>query len=102
MDAFGLLKEYLAQSNQVPLAAAPMTRDSNSNLDNWAQAAPVETPAYPSYVADLTMDSTSSKDDQRPQKERDAVASTYLVQSKSVYGRGRQVYSWKKYFSGYP
>jgi hypothetical protein len=109
-------------------SSAPyMTREEepvfSSHTGHWAHVAPVETPAYPSYVADFGLDSTSSKAAaqpvlfkplkkapqlpsskwlQRPKKVRDQTASTYIVQSKGSYRRSRQKLSKKKYFSGFP
>ncbi|CAL8264556.1 unnamed protein product [Gadus morhua 'NCC'] len=138
-------------------SASYMTREEepvfSSHTGDWAHVAPVETPAYPSYVADFGLDSTSSKAAaqpvlfmplkkapqlpsskwlqiskeapqlpsskwlqgskkapqlpsskwlQRPKKVMDQSAATYLVQSKGGHIRGRQVFSMKKYFSGFP
>ncbi|CAL8283505.1 unnamed protein product [Boreogadus saida] len=108
-------------------SASYMTREEepvfSSHTGHWAHVAPVETPAYPSYVADFGLDSTSSKAAappvlfkppkkapqlprskwlQRPKKVRDQTASTYIVQSKGSYWRSRQMLSKKKYFSGFP
>ena len=106
LNAYGRAKQYSDGSNKVPLAAVPMTGKeaplSYSNSHYWFKAAPVENPAYPSNVADLTMDFTSRIDAQRPQEMSDMLTATYLVQSKSQYGHGSQVYSRKKFFSGYP
>ena len=108
-------------------SASYMTREEepvfSSHTGHWAHVAPVETPAYPSYVADFGLDSTSSKAAaqpvlfkplkkapqlpsskwlQRPKKVRDQTASTYIVQSKGSHRRSRQMLSKKKYFSGFP
>ena len=95
----------------------------SSYTGNWAQAAPVETLAYPSYVAGSTLDSTSSEAAaqpvsfqplkkapqlpstqllQRPKKVRDQSASTYIIQSKGGYRRSSKMFSKKKYSSGFP
>ncbi|XP_059929525.1 uncharacterized protein LOC132473414 [Gadus macrocephalus] len=108
-------------------SASYMTKEEqpvfSSHTGDWAHVAPVETPAYPSYVADFGLDSTSSKAAaqpvlfrplkkapqlssskwlQRPKKARDQTASTYIVQSKGSHRRSRQMLSKKKYFSGFP
>ncbi|CAL8239702.1 unnamed protein product [Gadus morhua 'NCC'] len=108
-------------------SASYMTREEepvfSSHTGHWAHVAPVETPAYPSDVADFGLDSTSSKAAaqpvlfkplkkapqlpsskwlQRPKKVRDQTASTYIVQSKGSHRRSRQMLSKKKYFSGFP
>ncbi|XP_056463750.1 uncharacterized protein LOC130403425 [Gadus chalcogrammus] len=108
-------------------SASYMTREEepvfSSHTGHWAHVAPVETPAYPSFVADFVLDSTSSKAAaqpvlfkppkkapqlpsskwlQRPKKVRDQTASTYVVQSKGSHRRSRQMLSKKKYFSGFP
>ncbi|CAL8237661.1 unnamed protein product [Arctogadus glacialis] len=108
-------------------SASYMTREEepvfSSHTGHWAHVAPVETPAYPSNVADFGLDSTSSKAAaqpvlfkppkkapqppsskwlQRPKKVRDQTASTYIVQSKGSHRRSRQMLSKKKYFSGFP
>ncbi|CAL8264555.1 unnamed protein product [Gadus morhua 'NCC'] len=108
-------------------SASYMTREEepvfSSHTGHWAHVAPVETPAYPSDVADFVLDSTSSKAAaqpvlfkplkkapqlpsskwlQRPKKVRDQTASTYIVQSKGSHRRSRQMLSKKKYFSGFP
>ncbi|XP_030205677.1 uncharacterized protein LOC115537783 [Gadus morhua] len=108
-------------------SASYMTREEepvfSSHPGHWAHVAPVETPAYPSDVADFGLDSTSSKPAaqpvlfkplkkapqlpsskwlQRPKKVRDQTASTYIVQSKGSHRRSRQMLSKKKYFSGFP
>ena len=108
-------------------SASYMTREEepvfSSHTGHWAHVAPVETPAYPSDVADFGLDSTSSKAAaqpvlfkplkkapqlpsskwlQRPKKVRDQTASTYIVQSKGSHRRSRQKLSKKKYFSGFP
>ncbi|XP_030205684.1 uncharacterized protein LOC115537789 [Gadus morhua] len=108
-------------------SASYLTREEepafSSHTGHWAHVAPVETPAYPSYVTDYGLDSTSSKAAaqpvlfkplkkapqlpsskwlQRPKKVRDQTASTYIVQSKGSHRRSRQMLSKKKYFSGFP
>ena len=108
-------------------SASYLTREEepafSSHTGHWAHVAPVETPAYPSDVADFVLDSTSSKAAaqpvlfkplkkapqlpsskwlQRPKKVRDQTASTYIVQSKGSHRRSRQMLSKKKYFSGFP
>ncbi|KAJ3601183.1 hypothetical protein NHX12_032156 [Muraenolepis orangiensis] len=100
-------------------SASYMTREeplfSNSAL--WVQAAPVESPASPSYGTELTLDSTSSEVAAQPayfkpvavpqlpstqqlatpQKVSKPVPSTYIVQFKGGYRRGSKVYSKSRY-----
>ena len=83
----------------------------------WAQAAPIETPAFPSYGSDVVLDSTSSKVASQPsrfhkvapqlpsthqlatpQEKRMSLPSTYIVQSSGRYGRGRNVNRNTRYY----
>ncbi|CAL8305308.1 unnamed protein product [Merluccius merluccius] len=89
-----------------------------SNSGNWAQAAPVESPASPSHATAL--DSTSRKVNaqparfqpgkkvpqlpstqqlEMPQKVSKLFPSTYIVQSKGGYRRGKKVSSKTRYSS---
>lgn len=82
------------------------------------QAAPVESLSSPSYVRDLTVDSSSkpvrvqtvmvrpqlpsAQQLQMPQKVREPFRSTYVVQNQGGYLRGRKVYSKIRYSTGFP